>query len=335
MAMGERVWHGSYDASVPTSLEYEDLCVHQLLERSARQYPDRVALVFGNAKLTYAWLQEQVDRLATAFTGLGVGPGSRVAIHLPNLPQTVIAYYATLACGGQAVMTNPLYVERELEHQWNDAGVEVAVTADFLFARLVEKLRPRLNLRHVLVASIPEYLRFPLRQLAPLKLRRQNPPMIAPIPRAPDIHRFRSLVEASPADPPRPAVDPGEAAVLQYTGGTTGLSKGAVLTHRNLTVNVQQCSAWMTGLEDGGEVALAALPYFHIFGMTTALNHPVSIGATVVLAPNPRDTGGLLGSIARHKVSIFPSVPAMLLGMVNHEGSAELDLRSVKAVFSG
>jgi len=335
--MESRVWHRHYDAGVPASLEpgRQDLCVHELLQRAAAAHADSTALVFGNARLSYAELLDQVERLATAFTGLGLRPGARVAIHLPNLPQAVIAYYATLLCGGVVVMTNPLYVGREIEYQWRDTGCELAVTADFLHARVLAELRPRLPVRHLIVTSIPEYLRFPLRQMAALKLRYQQPPAIARVPRAPDLHRFRSLVEATPREPPRPRVAPGDPAVLQSTGGTTGRSKSAVLSHRNLVVNVQQCNAWMPKLRPGAEVVLAALPYFHIFGMTIALNQPVSLGAAIVLVPNPRDTAGMLRSIARHRVTMFPAVPAMLSAMVEHAGGARLDLTSVHGVFSG
>ncbi len=333
--MDPRVWHRHYDRGVPPSLAYEDLTVHGLLERSAARHPDRDALVFLNARLTYRRLQEQVDRLATAFTRMGLAPGDRVAIHLPNLPQTVIAYYATLACGARAVMTNPLYVPREIEHQWNDAGCRIAVTADFLWQRTVAEVREHVPVEHVIIASIPEYLRFPLKQLAPLKLRKQDPPAIAPMPRGEGLHAFRALVDGTPPEPPRPEVDPGDTAVLQYTGGTTGVSKAAMLSHRNLVCNVEQCCAWMTSLEDGREVFLAALPYFHIFGMTIALNQPVAMGATVLLAPNPRDTGALLAGIEKHRVSVFPAVPKMLAALVARPDVSSRDLTSVKAVFSG
>lgn len=333
--MDRRIWHDHYDEGVPHSVDYEDLTVHGLLERSATRFPDHTAVVFANAKLTYRQLQEAVGRMSTALTGLGVRPGTRVAIHLPNLPQTVIAYYAALACGAQVVMTNPLYVARELEHQWNDAGCEVAVTTDFLYQRVVRPLRDKLPVKHYIVASIPEYLRFPLKQLAPFKLRKQDPPAIAPIPAGEGLHPFRELVDGTPNSPPELTIDPGELAVLQYTGGTTGVAKAAMLSHRNLASNVQQCLAWMPFLEPGSEVFLAALPYFHIFGMTIAMNEPIAMGATVVLAPNPRDTGGLLSSIEKHRVSVFAAVPAMLGAMVSHPGVESMDLTSVKAVFSG
>jgi long-chain acyl-CoA synthetase len=333
--MEPRVWHAHYDPAVPAQVDFEDLSVAQLLERSAERFPDRTALIFGNARMNYARLLDQVRRLSAALAGLGVARDSRVAIHMPNLPQTVIAYYAVLSCGAQAVMTNPMYVGREIEHQWNDAGCEVAITADFLYARVLADIRHELPVRQVIIASIPEYLRFPLKQMAPFKLRKQNPPTIARVPAGPDIHRFRALVDATPPAPKAVDIEPSALAVLQYTGGTTGVSKAAMLSHRNLVSNVQQCNAWMPMLDDGREVLLAALPYFHIFGMTISLNQPVSLGATIVLAPNPRDTGRLLKAIVKHRVTVFPAVPAMLSAFVSHPGVEDMDVSSVKAVFSG
>ena len=333
--MDRRIWHEHYDEGVPRALDYKDLTVPQMLQRSAERFPDRTAVVFFNATLTYRQLQDAVDRLATALTKLGVEPGSRVAVHLPNLPQTVIAYYAILACGAQVVMTNPLYVAREVESQWKDAGCRVAVTADFLYERVVQHVRDAVGVKHVLVASVPEYLRFPLKQLAPFKLRRQDPPAIAPFPKGEGVYRFRALIDSSDPAPPGPAIDPADVAVLQYTGGTTGVSKAAMLSHRNLVCNVQQCLAWMPFLKGASEVFLGALPYFHIFGMTIAMNEPLAMGATLVLIPNPRDIEALLAGIHKHRVTVFAAVPAMLGAMVGHEAAGRMDLSSVKAVFSG
>lgn len=333
--MDPRIWHGHYDPGVPHALPFEPLTIPQLLARAAERWPDRTAVIFLNGRLTFRQLQEAADRLATALTRLGVGKDSRVAIQLPNLPQTVIAYYATLICGAQAVMTNPLYVPREVEHQWNDAGVEVAVTADFLYQRTLAGIRDKLPVREYLVASIPEYLRFPLKQLAPLKLRKQDPPAIAPFPTGPNIHAFRKLVDGTAPDPPRPAIDLDDLAALQYTGGTTGVSKAAMLTHRNLSANAQQLRSWLPKSHDGEEVILAALPYFHIFGMTVCMNLPVLMGASFALMPNPRDIPTMIKLIGKHRISLFPGVPAMFNAILSTPGIKRSDLDSVKQVFSG
>ena len=332
--MEPRVWHRHYDQSVPPSLVYEPLVLPERLERSAAAYPDATAIVFLGSRLTYAQLKDQVDRLATALAGLGVGKGTRVAIHLPNLPQTVIAYYATLSLGGQVVMTNPLYVERELEHQWGDAGCQVAITADFLFASRLRHIRHRLPVKQYVIASIPEYLPFPLRQLAPLKLRRMKPPAIARVASAPGVHFFRKLIDATEPDPPPVALGLDDVAALQYTGGTTGVSKGAMLTHRNLSANVQQSITWLH-CAHASEVILSALPLFHVFGMTVCMNFPVGAAATMVLLPNPRDIPEVVKAVVKHRITLFMGVPAMFQAINQFPGIEHQDIRSVRICFSG
>ena len=332
--MEQRVWHKHYDAGVRPSLVYEELVLPERLERSAEAYPDAPAVLFLGCRLTYRQLKDQVDRLATALAALGVTRETRVAIHLPNLPQTVIAYYAVLSLGGQVVMTNPLYVERELEHQWNDAGCELAITADFLFATRLRHIRSRLPIKHYVVASIPEYLPFPLRQIAPLKLRRMKPPAVARVAPGPGVHFFRKLVDATEPDPPAVAIALDDMAALQYTGGTTGVSKGAMLTHRNLTVNVQQCITWLH-CAHGSEVVLSALPLFHVFGMTVCMNFPIGAAAAMVLLPNPRDIPALVKAVTRDRVTLFMGVPAMFNAINEYPGIEHKDIRSVKSCFSG
>jgi long-chain acyl-CoA synthetase len=333
--MEPRVWHRSYDPGVPPSLEYEPLTLPQFLERSAERHGDAPALLFHNCRLTYRELKDAVDRLATALGSLGVRPGSRVAIQLPNLPQTVIAYYATLRLGAQVVLTNPLYVAREIEYQWTDAGCTVAVVADFIFEAKIRGVRDRLPIEHYIVASIPEYLHFPLNLLAPLKLRRARPPLIARVARGPGVHFFRELIRATEPRPPRAAIRLDGVATLQYTGGTTGPSKGAMLTHRNLSCNVQQMRAWFPGLVPGQEVMLTALPIFHSFGMTVCMNLSVGIGAAMALVPNPRDISAVMKAIAQHRATLFPAVPAMYAAIVNHPKVTSFDLSSVKRCLSG
>ncbi len=332
--MEERVWHQFYDSAVPPSLTYEPLTLPEQLQRTAQAYPDHVAISFIGTRLTYRQLKDEVDRLATALSGLGVTKGARVAIHLPNLPQTVIGYYAVLALGGQVVMTNPLYVERELEHQWSDADCRFAITADFLFASRIRHIRNRLPVRHYVVASIPEYLRFPLKQLAPLKLRRQRPPAIARVAPERDVHFFRALVRAT--DPQLPKVEIGmdDVAVLQYTGGTTGVSKGAMLTQRNLSRNIQQIIAWLH-CPHGTETVLSALPFFHVFGMTVCMAFPVAAAATMVVLPNPRDIPSLVKAVIKDRVTLFIGVPAMFAAINDYPGIEQRDIGSVKSCFSG
>ena len=333
--MTEHPWFQFYEDGVPRTLEFEDLPVGGYLDRSAREFPDRPALSFLNRTFNYKQLKEAVDRFATALAGLGVVKGTRVAVQAPNIPQTAIAYLAIQRLGAHAVMTNPLYMPREIEHQWNDAGVEVAVTMDFLWDQKVRFLRDKLPVRDYIIASVPEYLKFPLNLLAPLKLKRMDPPTWARVEPEPGVHFFRRLLEASAAAPPAVDVDMDDIAVIQYTGGTTGVSKGAMLTHRNLSYNVQQVRAWFRGLEPGNEVLLAALPFFHIFGMTVCLTWPVTVGAKMVLQTNPRDIELMVKQVVKHRVTLFPALPALFNAINQHPGVENLDLRCVKRCFSG
>jgi long-chain acyl-CoA synthetase len=232
-------------------------------------------------------------------------------------------------------MTNPLYTEREIEHQWTDAGVTVAIVLDALFARRIKPMRDRLQVKHYIVASIPEYLRFPLNVLAPLKLKKQNPPMVAKVQPETGVHLFKKLVQDTDPKPPGVAISIDDVALLQYTGGTTGVSKGAMLTHRNISCNVQQATTWITGINHGHEVLLACLPYFHIFGLTLSLNFPVYFGGLMVLMPNPRDIPGIVKNIEKKKVTMLPAVPAIFNAITALPDIEKHDLRSIWVCASG
>jgi long-chain acyl-CoA synthetase len=333
--MERRVWHARYDDGIPVEFPFAERTLPEALERSVRERGERPALAFQNRRMTWRELGAHVDRFGAALAGLGVAKGSRVAIQLPNLPQTVIAYLATLRLGAQVVMTSPLYSEREIVHQWRDAGCEVAVVTDFLWERRIRHLRGDVPVRHYVVASIPDYLAFPLDLLAPLKLRRTRPPTWAPVRTGPGVHRFRELAARTAPRPagPLPAMD--DIALLQYTGGTTGIAKGAVLSHRNLSVNAQGVAAWLHIDDFADEVVLAALPFFHIFGITVSLNFPVWSACEMVLVPNPRDFTALLKAVVGHKVTLFMGVPAMFNAINNHPDVKRYDLGAVKSCFSG
>ncbi len=333
--MDRRVWHRFYDEGLSHQHTFADLTLTQALDRAAARYPDRTAIWFLDRRLTYHALKDQVDRLATALADLGVTKGTRVAIQLPNLPQTVIAYYAVLRAGGVVVMTNPLYVAREIERQWFDADCEVAIVADFIWDQKVRPIRDQLNIREYVVASIPEYLRFPLNLLAPLKLRRMTPPMSAAVRAEAHVHRFRSLVGRTPVRAPAVIPQLDDVAVLQYTGGTTGVAKGAALTHRNLSVNAQGAQAWLHLNGETADVFLSALPIFHVFGMTICMNFPVMAAATMVLLPNPRDIPAVIAAVERRRVTFFVGVPAMFAAINNTPGIERHDLSCVKSCFSG
>ncbi|MHC4379715.1 MAG: long-chain-fatty-acid--CoA ligase [Planctomycetota bacterium] len=333
--MEKHRWFDHYEEGVPTSINFEDVPLGEFLEKAVRNYPESDAILFLNCRFSYRQLKEEVDRFATALAGLGAGKGTRIAVQAPNIPQTAIAYLAIQRLGAHAVMTNPLYMPREIEHQWNDASVEIAITMDFLWDQKVRAMRDKVPVREYIIASVPEYLKFPLNLLAPIKLKKADPPAIAKVKAEPGVHFFRKLLRSSAASPPQVQVDMDDIAVIQYTGGTTGVSKGAVLTHRNLSYNVQQVRSWFTGLEPGNEVLLAALPFFHIFGLTVCLTWPVAVGGAIVLQANPRDIDGMIKHITKHRVTLFPALPALFNAINQYPGVENLDLSCVKRCFSG
>ncbi len=332
--MQARPWHRFYDEGVPFELAPARETLVDILHRSETAYGDRPALIFMNRTLTYRELATQVRRLAGSLAGLGVGRDTRVAIHTPNVPQFVIAYYATLSLGAVAVPTNPMYTSRELVHQWNDAECDVAVVMDFLYDQRIRPVREELPVRHFIIASIPEYLRFPLNVLAPWKLKRQSPPLMAAVDEAPDIHRFRTMVNhGTPVTVTPPGLD--DVSTLLYTGGTTGVSKGAALTHRNLAANVQQLCAWIPDFEYGNEVILGALPFFHSYGLTVVMNVAIALGAATVLIPNPRDIATIVKSVPKHRITLFPAVPVHFNAINQYPGIEKVDLSTIKMCNSG
>jgi long-chain acyl-CoA synthetase len=333
--MAPRPWLRFYDSGVPHALTVEARTIPEFLAQATAEFPNATAVIFLNRKLTYRQLSDEVSRFATALARLGVQKDSRVAIQLPNLPQTVIAYYAVLSLGAQVVLTNPLYTPRELEHQWADSGCRVAVVLDAIYAGKIRAARERLPIEQYVIASIPEYLRFPLSVLARFKLARAQPPRAATVAREPGVHFFRELLRQSAPERPKTPPAPEDLAVLQYTSGAAGRPKGAMLTHANLTANLQQTGAWFTGLRRGHEVMLTALPLFHSFGMTAAMNFPMSWASAMVLIPDPRDVKAIISAVTRHRVTMLPAVPAIFNAILNHPGIERLNLRSVQRCFSG
>ncbi len=335
--MLERPWHRHWPEGVPKSLEYPDVPVHELLRRSARQSGDRPAVTFYGKVMTYADLDAAADRFAAGLRRIGVRPGDRVSLVLPNTPHFFVAFFGVLRAGGIVVQTNPLYTARELENLWNDAGVETVVALD-LFWHNVSKAKAATKVVRVVVCDVGEFLRTPLRQLYPIKkkkdLKKQGHWPLE-IPAASWIHRFAD-VAATPAEPGKePTVGAEDVAVLQYTGGTTGIPKGAMLTHRNLVANAMQTAAWLP--EKGGvqEKFLGAIPLFHVYGLTTVLLTGIVLGAETVLHPNPREINQILKLINKTKPSIFPGVPTMYIAILRNPKLSKYDLRSIRACVSG
>ena len=296
----------------------------EALKQSAKNFPDNPAIIYFGRSISYRELDEMVDRFAAALQDLGVKKGDRVGIQLPNIPQFVVAFYGALRAGAICVACSPLYKARELEHQLNDAGVENLVCMDTLYP-IVQEIRGRSKLRNVIATSPRDYLPPLLKTLSPLKGVKSH--------KCPGAIDFLSIMKHEPNPKPVP-VKPDELALLQYTGGTTGVPKGAMITHRNLVVNAAQCEVELP-IRRGIDVNVTALPLFHIFGMTCAMNAPVLTGTTMLMIPDPRDPKGILNTISKYKATTFCSVPTMYVALINMPDIKKYDLRTVRACMSG
>ena len=325
----EKPWLKSYEKGVPEFVKYEDLCMPELLDRSTQQFPNNTALIFQGTTITFSVLKDMVDRFAACLADFGVKKGDAVALLLPNTIPCVVAYYAILRIGGIVVMNNPLYSDVELEHQFNDSGSKVLVTLDALANRMVA-LRPKTKIKQIVWTCIGDYLS-PVKRVLGRWLKKYPFGDVNP---APDVYRWKDCLAKYAPNPPKPKLSFDEIAMYQYTGGTTGVSKGVMLTHGNLSKQVQQLVAWFPKFEKGKEIMLGALPYFHVFGLSTAMNLSVSQGWAQILVPRPQPEP-LLEAIKSFRPTFAPLVPTMYIGMLNHPGIKDVDMSCLKGAFSG
>ena len=326
----DKPWLAYYREGIPEHLEYEETCLPEFLDRSAQRFPAKMALNFQGYELTFGGLNDMVDRFATCLADFGVGKGDAVAILLPNLIPCVAAYYAIMRLGAVAVMNNPLYADRELEHQFNDSGAKVLITLDLLVKRMVA-LRPKTSIRQIVYTSIGDYLPFPKNLLFPLVARKKG--LGAKVEPAPDLFRWKQLIASAGPMQARPELSFDQVAMYQYTGGTTGVSKGVMLTHANLSKQVQQLRAWFPEFGHD-EIMLGALPFFHVFGLSTAMNLAIYLGWGNILVPKPQPPQ-LIEAITKYRPTFAPLVPTMYIGMLQHPDIEKVDLTSIKGCFSG
>jgi long-chain acyl-CoA synthetase len=328
----EKPWLKFYEPHVPEHIDYPDTVMPDVLGETAGRYPSQSALIFKDAKLTFQEYDELVDRFAAALQELGVKKGDRVAIHLYNCPQFPIAYYATLRIGAIVVPCNPLYTARELEHQINDSGARVIVTVSSVYP-VIRGLRAATQLEHVIVAKIKTYFPPFLRLLFTLARERKSGHRVDI---SGDAHTtwFQDELDQAPAKPTPVTLDGDDTAVFMYTGGTTGLSKGAQLTHGNILANACQCRVWLNA-QEAREVIMTAIPLYHSYAMTTCLNLGTLTGNALLLIPDPRDLVDVLKSITKHGPTLYPGVPAMYIAINNYPDLSGYDLSSIKACISG
>jgi long-chain acyl-CoA synthetase len=332
----DRPWLASYPPGVPADYDFPKVPLTRLLDDAASSFPTGTALAFLGTTLTYRELKDAVDRFAAGLKRLGVGKGDRVALVLPNCPQNVIAFFAALRLGAVVVQHNPLYTESELRHQLADCGATVVVCLDRVYAS-VAAVRADTALEHVVVTSIADYLptATKLKLKLPLaKAKRARAEITATIPKDAPVTPFLSLLKGTEAAR-QVQLDPEEdLALLQYTGGTTGASKGAMLTHYNLVSNAYMNRLWDTGAVAGKEVTLAVLPLFHAYGLTVAMNATVLLGGTLVLLPR-FDLDQVFAAIDEWKPTMFPGVPPIYKALTDTTKVRSHDLRSIRLCVSG
>jgi long-chain acyl-CoA synthetase len=325
-------WLNSYPPGVPEHVEIPTTNLASLLADAARDYPHAPALYFEGRTMSYAELADRAWRFAGALAKLGVKKGTRVGLILPNSPQAVVALFGTLRSGAVVVQNNPLYTERELEHQLGDADVEVVVCLDLVYER-VRALRERVGIREVIVTSVLDELPAVKRVVAPYTKRGRE--ATAAIGRDEPVRRWRELLRQEADKPAEAAVDPeADLALLQYTGGTTGVAKGVMLSHRNLSANVEQVRAWFPDADPGHEIMMAVLPFFHVYGLTVCLLLGVRLRAALVLLPR-FDLEQVLSAIDRYRPTLFPGVPTIYVAINNAVEKGGHDLSSIKACLSG
>ncbi len=330
----DRPWHKNYVGNTPQEITVPEGPLWDYLDKAVENYPDNMALFYEGVKYTYRELGELVDRAANGFAKLGVKKGDSVAIMLPNCPQFIVSYFGALKCGAAIVPINPLAMPKELRIYLQDIGAKTIVTLNF-FYKVVDAVRDETNLENVIVTAAWDPMSRILQILAPRTKYKKEMKEVPPL-REGDL-TWKDFMENTVPEPPSVAIDPAkDLAVYQFTGGTTGVPKAAMLTHDNLKANCEQCSAWMAWMaEKGKESFVAALPIQHIFGQTISMNLALSWGSSIILIPNARDIKNLMKRINDMRPTFFPIVATMAIAIYSHPEVAKYNLTSLKLSIAG
>jgi long-chain acyl-CoA synthetase len=317
----DKPWYGAWPKNVPKSIKTR-IALHDILERTAKSYPEKVAIAFSDKEITFRDLNSSSAAFATALAAIGVKKRDRVAIFLPNVPQFVITYFATLKIGAVVTTISPLFKEREIEYQLRDSEAATIVTTDSLYPA-VQKVWPRTSLKRAIITGLHEYASHPNHHSNVIE---ENPL----------VYSFHELLKKNAESRPLKIKVNAEEdlAVLQYTGGTTGTAKGAMLTHANLVSDALAFSAWIKSNACSNETFLAALPLFHIYGMTTSMNVPINLAAKTVLL-HRFDPQTALENIQQHKVTVFCGVPTMYSLLLANPNINRYNLTSIRVCISG
>lgn len=333
--MSNKPWLAHYDEGVPHTIDYPKVPLFHFLEEAARKYPDHACTIFKGAVISYKEMNALSDHMAAALVEMGVKKGDRVGIFMPNTPQFVIAYYGILKAGGVVVAVNPTYPVDEILTPVNDAGIEVMFCLSRFYGKLKE-VRAKSKLKKIIVTNIKETLPPLLRFLFTVAKEKKEGDRVDAL--EPDDVWMQDLLKKHAASP-KPQVDiaPEDTALFQYSGGTTGVPKGAVAMHKNVVANTLQMKAWFVTAKEGKEVVLMGIPLFHVYGMVAGMNFAMTIGASMVMVPNARDLKDVLQNISKFKATLFPGVPLLYNAINNHPDvkAGKYDLSSIKACISG
>jgi long-chain acyl-CoA synthetase len=330
--LASRPWTKHYDPGVPATLVYPDATMHAFLDDAAESYPNATCTIFFNAKRTYKSISDDAWRFANGLRSLGLKKGDRVALMLPNTPQFVVAFYGILRAGATVVPCNPLYTVPELRHQLQDSGAETLVVLSRLYP-VVKAAREGTHVKTVLVTNIKEGMPRVLRTLFTLAKEKKDGHR-QHYEGDPGASSFASFLRSASAKPFDAGVTQNDTAVLQYTGGTTGVSKGAMLSHRALVANTLQCRAWHVNTKDGEGVGMAVMPFFHVYGLTVVMGQAIQAASAMLLEPQ-FELERVLKDIQKYKPKTFPGAPRIYNAIINSPLATKYDLRSIEACISG
>lgn len=325
----ERIWHGSYPPGVPREIDFERITMPEVLTHTAERFPHLTALVFMGKRISYRDLEASVNRFAKALKEIGVKAGDKVGLLLPNMPQFVIASYATLRIGAVPVMNDPLSAEEDLTRQCNDSDSKVLITLDLLFPRAIE-VKEKTGIRSIIACHVTDYLPFP----GNILLRYAHKDLYRKIEPAPGIHEFLALLGAYPGTPVENSARWEEVGAILYTDGTTGAGKGVMLTHANLSCNAQQLRAWFPEMKDGKERILAVVPFFHCAGWTGIQNLSILAGWTDILVPRP-EAQVVIEIMRKHKPTILPAMPEVYNSLLAREAFRKMDISPLRGFLAG
>ncbi|TFH28941.1 MAG: long-chain fatty acid--CoA ligase, partial [Promethearchaeota archaeon] len=320
----EKLYYKFWPENIPKVIEIPNISLDANLKNAALNYPDAIASTYFGIQLTYRKLDEIVDRIATYLANdLGIKKNETVALHFSNVPPCIACYYAVLRIGARVTLLSPLFQALEIKHQLNDSETRVLIVWEG-FNQIVDPVIPETCVEKVIYSSLGAW--FSLDPTIPGDLLSVDKNTIY----------LEDIIPKTESNPPKVEIDPeNDTACLQYTGGTTGMPKGAMLTHKNLVANIEQATVWFPGAQMGEEVMLTALPLYHIYAQQLCMNFAVRLAANQILVANPRDAEELLEVVAKHKITMFPGVAAMYNNINNFPGVKEYDLSSLKYCLSG